>query len=182
MNDDKVTGHGGSERNPRRPSWERTRLPRVLWYASVPTFVLVVVGIFLAAAPTIRGRDAIYPVVTLIALLLVTLIALGREIRFGLAGEPEAADELEDSVEGERGRGVAWPRVGVIVAAIVAMLVVFALFGYVPAITFLCVATVSALGLRSPLWIAVFAIVTAAAAYLVFAIALGSPLPTGLLI
>ncbi|WP_199434790.1 tripartite tricarboxylate transporter TctB family protein [Qaidamihabitans albus] len=162
---------------------------RVLWRASVPVVTLALAGVFLIEAADIQGRDAIYPVAALAVLAVVGLIALIREIRAALSETAVAggSDGIEDAagaedIESERGIGVAWSRVGPVVAAVVLALVILHFVGYVIAIVWLCAVTAVTLGLRKPLWIAVFTAATAATCYLVFAVAFESPIPAGTLL
>lgn len=173
-----------SSRPGARPAASRShRALRVIWYASVPIVALALATVFLIDATNIHGRDAIYPVAALIALAIIGLIGLFREIRAGLAAAPmnPELDEDEDP-EGRRGDGVAWTRIAIAAAATVATYLVFLLLGYAVAVAVLSAIVAFVLGLRKPLWLAIFAISTAVACYLVFAVALESPLPAGLLL
>ncbi|GAA3929245.1 tripartite tricarboxylate transporter TctB family protein [Microbacterium soli] len=155
------------------------RVLRALWYASTAIVMIALAVVMLVDARSIHGMDAVYPMVLLLAFSALGVIAFIRELR---SAGTTASAEATDAVEGGRGRGVPWPSVGMVIAAIIVSFVIFVLFGYLASVFVASAAISAALGLRRIGWMVVFAVGTPLACYLLFAVALQSPIPDGVLL
>lgn len=163
------------------PANPRTRsgLRRIAWYGSVALVCLAVSVVFFIGLTRVRGADAIYPFVVILVFTVLALAALVLEVRSAGRLEAAVADDPDGGLEGLRGAGIAWGRVGASAAAVVGSVVVLSSIGYAAFVAVLSAVLVRILGMRSPVRILLFAVGTAIAMYLVFVFALHSPIPRG---
>lgn len=160
-------------------------LARALWLACVPLATLIVTIALLVESTSIVGRDAIYPRAVLVALLLVSTIALVREL---LLARHDAIDDGDDGngddggAEGARGRGVAWSRVGIAVVTLAAMPLLLPTAGYIVSTAVLTAGVTLALGLRSVRAAVALTLGVTVASYVLFVIVLGARIPPGVIL
>lgn len=157
----------------------RTGVAGLVWSAVPSLIVFVVAGVFLFQAGDITGLEATYPVVLAIAVLVVGLINLVRDLLTKAAAAPVADDPVSDDAVPMTSAVVL--RLLAFVAVLLAALVLLEPVGFFPAMVVMVVGSLVCFGVRNPLVIAAATALTVGCAYLVFVRLLVVPFPPGFL-
>jgi hypothetical protein len=149
----------------------------LVWSAVPALIAFVVAGVFLFRAGDITGLEATYPVVLAIAVLVIGLVNLVRDLLVKAANVPA-----------EQGEGDSVPMTSAVVlrllafvAVLLAALVLLEPAGFFPAMVVMVVGSLVCFGVRNPLVIAAATALTVGCAYLVFVRLLVVPFPPGFL-
>jgi hypothetical protein len=139
--------------------------------------------LFLVESFTISGKDAIYPRILILLLLLISVINIVMDARGARNHVPISPHEVaEAEIEGGNGRGIDIPRT--LAAALIVLLfpVVAILFGFFAGIIVLTLGLMWILGIRT-WWVLLLAtVLIVGSAYLIFSVGLGVHFPGGVII
>lgn len=164
--------------SPPAPSDTRRPSPIGLTWTAVPSLVgFVLAGVFLLRANTITGPEATYPVVLAIAVLVVGLVNVVRD----LTAPRSATSDDEDDESAESDGPTAVARTVAFVVVLLATVVLLEPLGFFPAMVVMAIGSLLSFGMRDPFAIAAATALIVGCAYLVFVRLLVVPFPPGFL-
>lgn len=165
------------------------RLGRSLWLVATPLFMLLLAVLFLLSSGDLTGREAAYPQVLALLVIVLAVVSLAGDHREGMrqvtAAPPsrldhDAADDSAgpDDVEGRRGIGLAVGRVlAFLVVAVVAVILMSYLGFFLPS-ALLVGGGLLVLGVRSPWKVVAYTAGVVLVAYGLFVQLLQVPFPS----
>lgn len=144
------------------------RTLRLAWVAVPSVLAFVLVAVFLANAGSIRGPEAVYPIVLAVALLVLGLYNLAR-------------DEIEAAVAaGQPERGQAIGRTVAFSVVLIGSVLLLQPLGFFPAMAIMSIGNFLVFGVRKPLVILAGTALIVGFSYLIFVRLLVVPFPTGM--
>lgn len=139
-----------------------------------PLIALTIGVVFLVDSFGISGSDGYYP-----RALTVAVLAVGAYNVWRGRSEPVAEDGADGGAEGRHGAGVSGGRLAVMAGLFAAVVLLAEPVGFTTAVILLTAGTAVVAGARSPWKIALFTLLLAGAAHLLFVVLLGVALPQG---